>query len=77
MVTRKLGRETYDPSILQRNHMINIHIRRRRPLPAIVGARPGAARGVAVGADDDAGAVSLQHVLTRVAGPLDRVPCRE
>lgn len=46
-------------------------------LPPVVGRRPGAAGRVAVGADDDARPVALEHVLARVARPLDGDPRRE
>lgn len=57
--------------------MVNIHVGGRGPAAPVVGGAPGARGRVAVGADDDAGAVALQHVLARVAGALDRDPRRE
>jgi hypothetical protein len=71
------GKKTYNPSILQRNHVIDVQIRGEGPLAAVVRRRPRPARRVAVAADDDVGAVPLQHVLARVAGPRDGVPGRE
>lgn len=57
--------------------MINVDVGGRGPTAAVVGRVPRARGGVAVAADDDARPVALEHVLARVAGPLDRVPRRE
>lgn len=63
-----------DPGVLEGHHVVDVDVGRGRPLGAVVGARPGAAGRVAVRPDHDAGAVALEHVLARVAGPRDGVP---
>jgi hypothetical protein len=67
-------RMTYNPRILQRHHVIDIHIARRRPRRPVVRAEPRPRRRRARRVDDHVGAVALKHVLARVAGAANGVP---
>jgi hypothetical protein len=68
---------THNPSILQRDHVIDIQIRRSRPHSPIVRRRPTAGRRSAGRVDRDGGSIPLQHVLACVAGAGDDDPGRE
>ena len=57
--------------------MVDIHVRRLRPLPAIVRAHPLARVRVAVRADVEVRAVPVQDGLARVAVSGDGVPVWE
>lgn len=55
---------TYDPSVLQRHHVVNVHVAGSTPCSAVVRARPRSSRGGASGVDHDAGSIPLEHVFT-------------
>lgn len=54
---------TYDPGILQRNHVVNVNVARLGPRRAVVGTLPGARRRSAGVVCLDIVAVALQDIL--------------
>lgn len=55
--------KTYDPGVLQRNHVVNVHVAGSGPAAAIVGAGPCARSRIAVAAGLNAGAITAQNIL--------------
>jgi hypothetical protein len=61
---KKKNKGTYNPGIFKRYHVINVHIRRRRPCCAVVRAQPSPRSGGAGRVNNDASAVTLKHILS-------------
>lgn len=55
---------TYDPSILQWNHVVDVDVAGLRPGGSIIGGLPGAGSRSTGRVGDNGGAVPLQDVLT-------------
>lgn len=55
---------TYNPSILQGNHVINIEIRRVLPASAVVRALPGSRGGLAGVVGLDIGSITFEDIFT-------------